>query len=199
MIAVLFFLFYRTMINIMDDELKKFETRLAEITKKLLDEFLSIRTNRPTTKLVEDIKVDYYGEMIPIKASGTVSIVPPREITISVWDKNTLGPVSKAIETSGIGLTPNIDGNTIRLNLPPLTNERREELIKLIKRMAEDERIKVRRERDDIIKQVKENEDAGTVNESERFKLKEKIQKIVDSANGEIEKMLTAKIGEIHE
>ncbi|HEY4523831.1 MAG TPA: ribosome recycling factor [Candidatus Paceibacterota bacterium] len=183
----------------MEEELKNFEARLKEISKKLLDEFLSIRTNRPTTKLVEDIKIDYYGEMIPIKASGTVSIIPPREIVISVWDKNALGPISKAIETSGIGLTPNIDGNTIRLNLPPLTNERRDELIKLIKRMAEDERIKVRRERDEIMREVKIKEDAGEVNESERFKLKEKIQKIVDSANGEIEKMLTAKIEEIHE
>lgn len=183
----------------MDDELKKFEVRLGEISKKLLDEFLSLRTNRPTTKLVEDIKVDYYGQMLPIKSLGSISINPPREITISVWDKNALGPVSKAIVTSGIGMVPNMDGNTIRLNLPPLTNERREELIKLIKRMAEDERIKVRRERDDIMKQVKENEDAGTVNESERFKLKEKIQKIVDSSNGEIEKMLQAKIGEISE
>jgi ribosome recycling factor len=183
----------------MEDELKTFEARLAEITKKLLDEFLSLRTNRPTPKLVEDIKVDYYGQMLPIKSLGSIGINPPREITISVWDKNALGPVSKAIETSGIGMAPNLDGNTIRLNLPPLTNERREELVKLIKRMAEDERIKVRRERDDVMKQVKTQEDAGIVNESERFKLKEKIQKIVDSANGEIEKMLEAKVGEVLE
>src|SRR3989338_7282738 len=107
----------------MEDELKKFEVRLAEITKNLLDEFLSMRTNRPTTKLVEDIKVDYYGQMLPIKSLGSISINPPREITVSVWDKNALGPVSKAIETSGIGMAPNVDGNTIHLNLPPLTDE----------------------------------------------------------------------------
>lgn len=183
----------------MDPELKDFERRLQEISKKLLDEFLSLRTNRPSTKLVEDIKVDYYGQMLPIKALGSISINPPREVTISVWDKNALAPVSKAIETSGIGMTPNIDGNTIRLNLPQLTEERREELSKLVKKTAEEAKIKVRLARDAILKAVKENEEQGNLNQGEKYKLKEAVQKIVDKINEDMDGIMENKVGEIIE
>src|SRR3990167_3936067 len=104
----------------MEPELTQFETNLNMGAQKLEEELRSVRTNRPNAKLVEDIKVDYYGQMLPIKALGSIGIAPPREITISVWDNNALQPVMKAIQDSGIGMTPNNEGNMIRLNVPTL-------------------------------------------------------------------------------
>jgi len=183
----------------MESEIKEFEKQLGETCKKLQEEFATLRTNRPTTKLVEDIKADYYGQFMPLKALGTIGINPPREITITVWDKNALIPAQKAIETSGLGLTPNVDGATIRLVLPALTDERRAELVRLVKKTAEEAKIRVRLSREDIMKKIKDGEERGTVNESEKFKLKERVQKIVDGANGEIDSLLDKKVGEINE
>ncbi len=183
----------------MDPELKNFEASLRTTANKLHEEFITLRTNRPTTKLVEDIKVDYFGQEMPLKALGTIGIQPPRQITITVWDKNALAPAAKAIEVSGIGMTPNMEGNTIRLNLPALTDERREELKKLVKKTAEETRIKIRLAREDMMKKVKAAEDRGEMGESEMFKLKEQVQKMVEDANGKIEDMLQAKVKEIEE
>ncbi|MBI2035881.1 MAG: ribosome recycling factor [Candidatus Liptonbacteria bacterium] len=183
----------------MEPELKNFENQLHDLAKKLLDEFLSIRTNRPTTKLVEDIKVLHYGEEIPIKSLASLSISLPRDIIISVWDKGAVGPVSKAIESSGLGMSPTIEGNVLRLTLPALTEERRADLIKLIKKTAEEIRIRVRQMRDEINKKIKKAEDEDQFGESEAFKFKERVQKSVDRTNGEIEKLLNLKIKEISE
>ena len=140
----------------MEPELTQFETNLNMGAQKLEEELRSVRTNRPNAKLVEDIKVDYYGQMLPIKALGSIGIAPPREITISVWDKNALQPIMKAIQDSGIGMTPNNEGNMIRLNVPTLNDERREELIKLVKRTVKESKIGVRDSRDEVIKKVME-------------------------------------------
>lgn len=183
----------------MEQEIKDFEIRLGNTTDKLHEEFAGLRTNRPTTKLVEDIKVDYYGQMMPLKALGSIGINPPREITISLWDKNAREPVTKALESSGLGMTPNIDGNLIRLNLPTLTDERRQELVKLIKKTAEEAKIKIRLSRDDINKKIKETEDAGGINEGEKFKFKERVQAIVDRANQKTEELLAAKTKEVND
>ncbi|MEK9186041.1 MAG: ribosome recycling factor, partial [Patescibacteria group bacterium] len=115
------------------DIAKDLEQKLKTFVDGLRQEFLNIRTNRPTAKLVEDIKVDYLGQQLTIRQLGSITIVPPREIDISVWDKEALGAVIKAVEASGRGLTANTQGNLIRINLPTLTDERRQELIKLIK------------------------------------------------------------------
>src|SRR3989344_123791 len=174
----------------MDKEFKEFDGKLAETSAKLKQDLAVLRTNRPTTKLVEDIKVDYYGQMMPVKALGTIGINPPREITISVWDKNALGPVSKAIQDSGLGMTPNTEGNMIRLNFPSLTDERKQEMVKLVKKTTEEAKIKIRLLRDDVMKELKTAEEKKEIGEGEKFKLKEKVQKIVDKHNGEIETML---------
>lgn len=184
---------------VMDGEISEFEKELERAARKLHDDFAALRTNRPTTKLVEDIKVDYYGAATPLKALGSISIVPPREITISVWDKNALQPIAKAIELSGIGLNPNIDGNIIRLNMPALTDERRQEIIKLAKKMAEETRIRVRMLRDEINKKIKSAAEQETIGENEQFKLKDKTQDIVDKTNQEIENLLINKTREINE
>lgn len=183
----------------MDNELKSFEKELDLIIGRLRDEFLGIRTNKPTTKLVEDIKVNYYDQELPIKSVGTTSIAPPRDIVISVWDKGAVAAVSKAIEGAEIGMTPNVDGNTIRLTLPALTDERKADLTKIVKKTTEEYRIRVRQMRDEIVKRIKHSEDEKKLSENESFKFKELVQKAVDKTNEAIEKMLLGKIKEIGE
>lgn len=183
----------------MDQELKTFEKELEGIVIRLKEEFSGIRTNKPTTKLVEDIKVNYYNQDLPIKSVGTVSIAPPRDIIISVWDKGAVNIVAKAIQDAAIGMTPNIDGNSIRLSLPTLTDERKADLVKVIKKTTEEYRIRIRQMRDEINKSIKKAEDADELNENDSFKNKNRVQKAVDKTNESIEHMLVDKVKEIQE
>lgn len=178
---------------------KELEQKLKTVAGGLKQEFAGIRTNRPTTKLVEDIKVDYFGQQMPLKTLGSISIVPPREINISVWDKNAVQPVMKAIENAKVGITPSNDGNLIRLNLPTLTDERRRELEKLIKSMTEQARIKIRGLRDEANKRIEQDFKDKKISEDQKFKSKEQTQRAVDGVNAEIEKLLAAKIKEIND
>lgn len=177
----------------MEEIIKELEQKTQSTFEALKQELTGIRSNRPTARLVEDIKVDYYGQQLPIKQLGSISIVPPREIDISLWDKNAIQPVVKAIETSNLGVTASPDGNLIRINLPPLTDERRKELNKLVKNIVEQTRIKIRALRDEANKKIKD------LPEDAMFKAKEKIQKAVDKANDRIEELLENKLAEINE
>lgn len=183
----------------MEKDIKRLETDLKKIVDGLKDELGGIRTNRPTTKLIEDIRVDYLGQKMPIKQLGSISVAPPREIQVTVWDKNAAGPLAKAIEESGIGVSPNVQGNIVRINLPPLTEERRKDLIKLVGKMAENYRVRVRSLRDDYNKRARKSEEEGELREDEKFKAQKKIQEFVDKSNGEIEAMLENKTNEIKE
>lgn len=158
-----------------------------------------MRANRPSTNLVEDIQVEYYGQMLPIKQLGSIAIVPPREIAVTLWDKNAVGPAEKAIRESNLGLSPAIDGTTIRLALPPLTDERRAELLKLVKQQAEEARIRIRSQRDDAMKRINQAESEKKISEDQKFAQKDRAQKAVDAANAEIEKLLLQKSKEIQE
>ena len=177
----------------MNDTLKNLEQKLTSAFESLKQEFFGIRTNRPTPKLVEDILVEYYEQKTPIKQLGAISIVPPREIDISLWDKNAVAPTVKALESSGLGITANTDGMLIRINLPSLTDERRQELVKLIKKLAEETRIRVRTLRDEANKGIKD------LPEDEEFKSKEKIQDAVNKTNKDIEDLIEKKTNEINE
>jgi ribosome recycling factor len=180
------------------DITKDVEQKLKPLIDGLKQEFLNIRTNRPTTKLVEDIKVDYLGQQLTIRQMGSITIAPPREIDISVWDKEALGAVIKAIETSGRGLTANTQGNLIRINLPSLTDERRQEIIKLVKSIAEQTKMKIRASRDDANKKVEADFKSKIISEDQKFKSKDQIQKAVDKANLDLENLLVGKIQEIN-
>lgn len=177
----------------MDQDLKNFEQKLKLITEDFKSQTAGIRTNRPSAKMVEDIRVDYFGQKMPIKQLASISVVPPREIDISVWDKGVVGAIAKAIEVSGLGLTANIDGSLIRLNLPPMTDERRQEFTRLVKSIAEEHRIKIRAARDEVNKKAKALSD-----EDDKFKSLKKIQDFVDKANKEIEASLENKVKEIN-
>lgn len=176
---------------------KQFEQGLQVIVGNLKSELQSLRGNRPSPKMVEDIRVDVYGQQLPVKAVGSISVVPPREIQISVWDQGLVNTVAKAIETSNLKVVANISGNLIRINLPPLTDERRKELEKVIRKLVEETRIRVRGLREDINKEIKKMEDSSQLAEDAAFKKREEVQKIVDKINQEIEGLLSAKLNEI--
>lgn len=183
----------------MEDFSKEFGSKTRAIADSLKQELLGIRPNRPTTKLVEDIRVDYYNQPLLIKQLASITIVPPREIDISVWDKNAVAPIAKAIEASKSGLTANVEGNLIRINLPPLTEERKQELTKYVKSVVETARIKIRAARDEVNKKIQQGVDAKTITEDQKFKFKKQIQDSTDKINKEIETLLLAKIKEISE
>ncbi len=157
----------------------------------------AVRTTRPNAALVEDLKANYYNQMTPVKQLGTISIQPPREISIQVWDKTAVSSVAKAIESSTLNLSANIDGQTIRIYLPELNQERRNELIKHVKKMAEEHRIQIRHLRDEINKKVQSAFDVHELDEDQKFKAREQVQKEVDKLNEEIEKILGNKVKEI--
>lgn len=179
--------------------LKELESDFGGVFGRLKEELASVRSGRPSVELVENIKVDIYGQEMTIKQLGSLSVVPPRMIHITVWDKSLVGAVLKAIEGAKIGMTASNDGNTIRASLPTLTDERREELSKLIKKMIEATRIQVRNKRDEVMKKMKAMGDEKVLNEDQIFKLKEKIQKVVDEWNGKIEQAMDLKLKEISE
>ncbi len=181
----------------MELEIKNLEKGLDDVALRFKEEVAGIRGNRPTTKLVEDIKVDYFGQKLPIKQLGSISVVLPREIQISVWDGGAVAAVAKAIESASIGINPSVQGNLIRVNLPPLSEERRKELIKLVGSLAEKYRIQIRSLRDDYNKKIKKAESEDEINEDDKFKFLGRIQKAVDAANGNIENYLGNKIKEI--
>ena len=183
----------------MEQYLKELEDNLKAVVAKFRGEIGGVRSSRPSPELVENIYVEAYGQSMQIKQLGSITIGGSREIVVSLWDKDVLQPVVKAIETAGAGLSVQSEGLTIRAFLPALSEERRAEFMKLAKRISEDARIQVRGKRDETMKKLKSAEDAGELNKDMNFKAKEKAQKLVDGANGEIEKNLEAKIKELGE
>ncbi|MBI4992086.1 MAG: ribosome recycling factor [Candidatus Harrisonbacteria bacterium] len=178
-------------------DLKPLEQKLKSAVESLRTEFQTIRSGRPSPRMVEDIKVEVYGQQMPVKALGSISVVPPREIQISVWDKSVVAAVAKAIETSSLNVPANTDGNLIRINLPSLTDERKKEFEKVVRKMTEEIRIRIRGARDEANKEIKKMEEGKNLSEDAAFKQKEEVQKLVDEINSEIEILLLNKIKEI--
>jgi len=179
--------------------IEEFKTQAEEVVQTFKKEIAGIRTNRPSPGLIEDIKVSYYGQFVPIKHVGSVGVTPPRELHVQVWDSSAVGLVSKAIESSQLGLSPQVEGNTVRVFLPELSKERRDEFIKHVKKISEQYRIEIRHARDEANKDVEKRLDEKEITEDEKFKEREDIQKITEKVNGEIEGLLDEKIKEIQE
>ena len=177
--------------------LKDLEAALSGATQKLKAELGQIRGNRPSPDLVQDLRVNLYGQELSIRELGSLSVLPPLTLQIGVWDKNAVGAVVKAIESAHLGLSVTNDGNNVRATLSPLGNERREELTKLVKKTAEAARIQIRARRDDAMKRLRDAENEKAVTEDEAFRAKDKIQKAVDKANGDAEAAMSAKLNEL--
>ncbi len=178
---------------------KATEQRLQAVADALKNDLQALRTNRPSAKLVEDIKVEYYGQILPVKQMGSIAIVPPREVIVTPWDASATAAVAKAIEASSLGVGTNVSGNVIRINLPQLTEERKKEIEKMVRKTVEEARIHIRGLRDEANKEIKKQEEGKQISEDVAFKNKEAVQKSVDRVNGEMEALLTAKIKEIFE
>ncbi len=179
-----------------------YKQKTESVTIKLKEELGTIRANRPTPALVEDIEVEYYGTKMPLKQAGAISLKPPREIQIQAWDKAGADAIIKGIEEShkksSLG-SISADGLTVRMFLPELSVERRQELSKLVKKTVESYRIQIRTAREDANKAIDVAAKRGELTEDDKFQEKEKIQKETEKANEQIEEILERKLTEINE
>lgn len=182
-----------------DKLLKDIETKMKKAIDVIKKDMASVRTGRAHPALLEDIKVDYYGTPVPINQLATISIPEARLIIIQPWDKGTLKEIEKAILRSPLGLVPQNDGNVIRVSIPPLTEERRKELIRLVRKKAEEGRITIRNIRRDIMDELKEKKDSGEIPEDDYFKLSKDIQELTDKYIEQVEDILKLKEEEIME
>ncbi len=185
--------------TIAEQIVKDLETALAGVTGKLKQDFGQIRGNKPSPDMIQDIRLNLYEQSLSIRELGSLSILPPRTIQITVWDPGAIAAVMKAIENAHLGLSTTNDGNNIRATLSPLGDERRDEMTKLVKKMVETARIQVRSRREDAMRRLKDSESRKEITEDDVFKGKEKIQKSTDKANGEMEAMLKSKVEELGE
>ena len=175
------------------------KSEFSGVTGKLKQDLAEIRGNRPSPDMVQNIALTLYDQRITIRELGSLNILPPRTIQITLWDKDAVVPVVKAIEAAHLGLTASSDGNVIRATLSSLGDERREELSKLVKKMAETARIQIRGRRDDAMKRIKDGENNKELTKDDVFRAKEKIQKAIDKANGEVESLVEGKLAELGE
>ncbi|MDQ7778343.1 MAG: ribosome recycling factor [Planctomycetota bacterium] len=175
-----------------DDKMNKSLTALA-------DELKGIRTGRASPGLVDSIRVDYYGAPTPLKQLASVSVPDPRLIVVKPFDAGALPEIQKAIQKSELGINPTTDGKLVRLVVPPLSEERRRQLVKLVKDMAERARVSIRNVRRDALKQGDDEEDKGDLTEDEKFKLKEEIQKMTAEIEKKLGELLEKKQKEIME
>lgn len=173
--------------------------KMLKTNEAVQREFSTIRTGRASSALVEGIRVDYYGTPTPLKQLSNISTPDPKLIVIQPWDTSILGEIEKAILKSDLGITPLNDKRVIRLAIPQLTQERREELVKVIKKMAEDGRISIRAIRREINERIKKLEKDKVVTEDESFKSAEEIQKLTDKHIKEIDELLAKKEKELME
>lgn len=176
---------------------KDLEADFGIVVQKLKQDLSQVRGNRPSPEMVQDIHINIYDQSLTIRELGSLSILPPRTIQITVWDAAAVGPVMKAIDAAHLGLSTNNDGNNIRATLSALGDERREELTKLVKKTAEAARIQIRSRRDDGMKRLKDAEAGKTATEDEIFRAKEKIQKAVEKANGDVETTADGKLADL--
>lgn len=178
---------------------KKTAEKMDTAINALKREFATIRTGRASLSLLDGIKVDYYGSITPLNQVASLAVPESRLITIQPWDSKVIENIEKAIQSSGIGLTPANDGKIIRLPVPPLTEERRKELVKLAKKMAEDSRVAIRNIRRDINEEVRKIEKEKKISEDESRKSLEDIQKTTDQYIKKIDEILKKKEEEIME
>ncbi len=173
------------------------ERRMAGAVEALKHDLAGLRTGRASTALLDPVMVTVYGSSMPLNQVATVSAPEPRMLSVQVWDKGNVGPTDKAIRSAGLGLNPIVDGQTLRLPIPDLTEERRKELAKLAGQYAEKARIAVRNVRRDGMDSLKIDEKKGVFGEDERKRHETEVQKLTDSIIAELDATATAKEKEI--
>lgn len=175
------------------------ESRMKKSLAALQDDFNSLRTGRASASLFEKIKVDYYGTPTPLNQTSTISVPEARLVVIQPWDTSLLAEIEKAILKSELSVNPNNDGKVIRINIPPLTEDRRKELVKHAKNTAEQSKVAIRNIRRDALEQLKKKEKSGDISEDENKRASDDIQKLTDKYVQAIDDVLDAKEKEIME
>src|SRR2546427_2029147 len=183
----------------MDDLIDDAVRRMDKSVETTQHEFNSIRTGRASAALLDHVAVDYYGTPTPLNQLSTINVPEPRMLTVQPFDPGSLKAIEKAIMESDLGLTPSNDGKIIRLPIPQLTEERRKELVKVVRHVAEEGRVAVRNVRRDTIHHLKELVDSGEVGADEEHRAQERVQKLTDGHVQKIDELLKKKEAEIME
>jgi ribosome recycling factor len=184
----------------MDDALaKELKDQMEQSVKALQKNLNGIRTGRASISLFDSIRVDYYGTLTPLNQIATISTPESRLITIQPWDTNIIGAIEKAIQRSELGLNPMNDGKIIRISIPSLSEERRKDLVKVVKKMIEDYKVEIRNHRRNINEKLKQMKKDKDISEDDYFKHHEEIQKITNDYVTQCDKIFTDKEKEIIE
>jgi ribosome recycling factor len=171
--------------------------RMAKSLESAQHEFFSVRTGRASPALLDRVVVDYYGAMTPLNQLATISAPEARLITVQPYDKSSIKTIEKAINESDVGLNPSNDGNLIRLAIPELTEERRHELVRVVRNLAEEGRVAIRNVRRDTMQQLRELKSAGEASSDDEHRAEVELQKLTDSRIGELDEVLKTKEQEI--
>ena len=183
----------------MEALVKDTSARMERSIEAFRKELGKVRTGRASFSLLDGVKVDYYGTPTPLQQVGTLSVPESRLITVTPWDTKMIGPIEKAIQGSGLGLNPSSDGKMVRIPIPPLTEERRRELAKVVRKMAEDARVAVRNVRREAIEKLKDREKKKEISEDVVKRGQERVQKETDAHVKKIDEILKSKEQEILE
>ncbi|MEN3046171.1 MAG: ribosome recycling factor [Candidatus Hydrothermales bacterium] len=183
----------------MEEIIKDGENRMQKSINTLKEELKKLRTGRASPHILESIKVNYYGQEIPIIQIAGIGVPEPKMIVIKPYDKNIVSEIEKAILKSGIGLTPKVEGGIIKIPIPPLSEERRKELVKLVKKFGEESKIALRNIRRDLMEKIKQKKENGEISEDEAEILKKRIESLTEKKIGEIEEIIKIKEREIME
>jgi len=175
----------------------KYRDRMDKAVSALKEEFGSLRTGRASASLLDQIMVEAYGSTMPINQVGAVSVPEPRMITVNVWDKGLVVATEKAIRSSNLGLNPVVDGQNLRIPIPPLTEDRRKDLVKVAGKYAEQQRIAVRNVRRDANEDLRAAEKAHVISQDEEKRMESEVQKLTDEAIKRVDEALKTKEQEI--
>ena len=178
-------------------DLKTYRDRMDRSVTALKEEYSGLRTGRANAGILDPIRVEAYGSASPLNAVAAVSVPEPRLLSVSVWDRSMVSAVEKAIRSADLGLNPIVDGQTLRIPVPPLTEERRKDLVKLAGKYAEQQKIAVRNVRRDANDDLKKAEKAGEISQDDQKKMEAEVQKDTDAAIKRIDEALKIKEQEI--
>ena len=181
------------------EALSSTERKMVRAVEVMERDFQGIRTGRASTSLVERILVDYYGTQTPLNQLAGISVPEAHQIVIQPWDRAVLGAIEKAIQKSDIGLVPNVDGTVVRLNIPPLTEERRRDIVRLVHKRMEEARVEVRNLRREANDSIKKEEKDGSIGADEARRELELLQKITDRVVGDVDRRGGVKEQEVLE
>jgi ribosome recycling factor len=177
--------------------LGRYRERMDKSVLALKDEFASLRTGRASSGLLDQVHVEAYGSRMPINQVGAVSVPEPRSIMVNVWDKALVVSVEKAIRNSGLGLNPVVEGQNLRIPIPPLTEDRRKDLVKLAGKYAEQQRVAIRNVRREAIADLKAAEKDAVISEDELRRMETEVQKLTDESVRRVDEALKTKEQEI--